>query len=164
MAERRRYSAKTRAKAAGIAVVEGVTEAERRTGIPKETIHYWLNKPEFAHLRTTARETVVEQFWVGVQVGVEQVIEGLKGDAPLNHKAEATRMLADRFALLNGEATTRTESITNGLDPEFKRELRERIARSAREESDTTGTGRDSVGAGTGLGSPSETGTTSTEG
>lgn len=110
MAERRRYSARTKAKAVGIAVVDGVTAAERVTGIPKTTIDYWLDKPEFVQLRTTAREKVVEQLWVGIQVGVEELTAGIRGDAPLNHKAAAFDSLAERYALLNGEATARTEN------------------------------------------------------
>ena len=110
MAERRKYTARTRAKAVGIAVVDGVTAAERVTGIPKTTIDYWMDKPEFVQLRTTARETVVEQLWVGIQVGIEELTKGLRGDAPVNHKAAAFDSLAERYALLNGEATTRTEN------------------------------------------------------
>ena len=110
MAERRRYTARTRAKAVGIAMVDGVTSAERQTGIPKETIQYWTAKPEFAHLRTTARETVAEEMWIGIQVGVRELVAGLSGDAPLHHKASAFQALADRFALLTGGATSRTES------------------------------------------------------
>jgi len=109
MAERRKYTARQRAKATGIAVVEGVTAAERATGIPKETIQYWTTKPEFAQLRTTAREIVADQFWIGIQVGIEEVIAGLRSDAPLNHKADALRTLAERYALLTGGATARTE-------------------------------------------------------
>ena len=106
---RRTYTAKERAKATGIAVVEGVTAAERSTGIPKETIHYWVNKPEFAQLRTTAREVVVESFWVGIQIGARVLVEGMQSDAPLNHKADAFRRLAYRYLLLNGEDTARSE-------------------------------------------------------
>ena len=109
MATRRRYDQKTRAKAVGIATVDGVTEAERQTGIPKETIQYWTHKPEFAQLRTTAREIVVDSFWVGIQIGARVLVEGMQGDAPLNHKADAFRSLADRYLLLNGEATARSE-------------------------------------------------------
>ncbi|MDP2622272.1 MAG: hypothetical protein Q8Q29_00540 [Actinomycetota bacterium] len=86
-----------------------MTEAERQTGVPKETIQYWLNKPEFAQLRTTAREIVVDSFWVGIQIGAKALTEGLQSDAPLNHKADAFRSLADRYLLLNGEATARSE-------------------------------------------------------
>jgi hypothetical protein len=110
MAERRRYTARTRAKAVGIAMVDGVTAAERVTGIPKQTIHQWTEKPEYGQLRTTAREVVVQELWVGLQVGVKVLTEGLEGDAPLNHKAAAFDSLAERYALLNGEATTRTEN------------------------------------------------------
>ena len=110
MAERRRYTAKQRATAAGIAVVDGVTAAERVTGIPKETIQYWTQKPEFAQLRTTAREAVIEELWVGLQIGVRELSSGLAGDAPLHHKAQAFIALAERYALLSGDATSRTES------------------------------------------------------
>lgn len=107
---RRRYDARTKAKAVGIAVVEGVTEAERQTDIPKVTIWQWMQKPEYEHLRTNAREVVVEAFWIGIQVGVDEVVKGLRGEAPLNHKADALRTLTEKYALLNGEATARTES------------------------------------------------------
>jgi len=110
MTERRKYTARTRAKAVGIAMVDGVTQAERVTGIPKTTIQQWKDRPEYAQLRTTAREVVAESMWVGIQVGVEQLVEGLKGDAPLHHKASAFQALADRFALLTGGATGRMET------------------------------------------------------
>lgn len=107
---RRRYTAKQKAEAVGIALVDGVTAAERQTGIPKQTIDYWQSKPEFGHLRTTARETVVDQFWIGIQVGLREVIKGIEGDAPLKEKADALRVMADRHALLTGGATGRTEN------------------------------------------------------
>ncbi len=107
---RRSYTAGQKANALGIAAANGVTAAERSTGIPKETIQYWTTKPEFAQLRTTAREMVIDQFWVAVQVGLEQVIEGLKGDAPLKEKSVALATVYDRHALLTGGATARSES------------------------------------------------------
>lgn len=106
----RKYTGRTRAKAVGIAMVDGVTAAERVTGIPKETIQYWTKKPEFAHLRTTARETVAEEMWIGIQVGVRELVAGLAGDAPLHHKAAAFQALYDRFALMTGGATGRMET------------------------------------------------------
>src|SRR5690348_17331621 len=110
MAERRRYTAKQRAQAVGIATVDGVTAAERQTGIPKTTIDYWLDKPEFVHLRTTARDQLAERSWVGIQIGLEEVSKGLRSDAPLKDKAAALGTLYDRHALLTGGATGRTES------------------------------------------------------
>ncbi len=106
-------------------MVEGVTEAERQTGIPKNTIQYWLNSPEFVHLRTTARPIVVESLWVGIQVGIQELTLGLRGEAPLQHKAAAFEALAQRYALLNGEATTRSDTVTSGMDDHERAALRE---------------------------------------
>lgn len=115
----RRYTPRTKALAVGIAAAQGVTEAEVQTGIPKTTIHYWLRQPEFAPLRTTAREIVAEDFWVGVQVGIEEVSKGLRNpDISLRDKALALGVVYDRFALLTGLPTTRSETrdITEKLD------------------------------------------------
>jgi hypothetical protein len=114
----------------GIAAVEGVTRAEEATGIPKQTIDYWTHKPEFGHLRTTARETVIESFWVGIQVGVDQVTSAMKDErTPVHQKAAALAVLADKYALLNGEATSRSEhtELPAPFDDEEKRALREAI-------------------------------------
>ncbi len=136
MTARRRYTAKERAAAVGIAVADGVTAAERQTGIPKQTTDYWQSKPEFGHLRTTARETVAEQFWIGIQVGLREVIKGIEGDAPLREKAEAMKVMADRYALLTGAVTARTETIrlTDGMDDHEKALLR-KVLDGALEES-----------------------------
>lgn len=129
MTTRRRYTAKERAAAVGVAVVDGVTEAERKTGIPKETIHYWSKQPRFAHLRTTAQEEVAADFWIGIQIALDEVVKGVQGDAPLHHKADALRTLAERYALLTGAATARTEmiAVTDGLDDHEKAALRKVI-------------------------------------
>lgn len=106
----RRYTATVKATAVGIAAVDGVTEAEKQTGIPKTTIDYWLRKPEFEQLRTTAQEIVAEDFWAGVQIGIEEVSKGLRDpDVPLRDKAQALGVIYDRFALLTGGATSRSE-------------------------------------------------------
>ena len=110
MPTRRRYTAKQRAEAAGIAVVEGVTRASEDTGIPKQTIDYWLDKPEFGHLRTKSREEVAEQLWAAIQVGIKEVAKGIVGDAPLRDKSVALGILYDKHALMTGGATGRTEN------------------------------------------------------
>jgi len=91
-------------------MIDGVTAAERVTGIPKPTIQDWTTRPEYVQLRTTARETVIESLWVGLQIGVRELSNGLAGDAPLHHKASAFQALAERYALLTGGATARMES------------------------------------------------------
>ena len=110
MAERRRYTTRVRAKAVGIAVVDGVTAAAEKTGIPKQTIDYWLDKPEFGHLRTKTREEVAEQLWSVIQIAIREVAEGIVGDAPLRDKSVALGILYDKHALMTGGATGRTEN------------------------------------------------------
>lgn len=135
MSERRRYSTRTKARAVGIALVEGVTEAERQTDIPKQTIDYWLRQDErFGHLRTRAREEVAEDFWTGIQIGLEEVSKGLRSDAPLKDKAAALGVLYDRFALLSGQATQRTENrdLASEFDDHERKALRDAIDEATR--------------------------------
>jgi hypothetical protein len=128
----RRYTPRQKARATGIALVDGVTEAAKRTGIPKQTIDYWQSKPEFGPLRTTAQELVAEQFWVGIQVGLREVIKGIEGNAPLREKAEAMKVMADRYALLTGQATDRRESrdLTDSFDDHERTRLKEVLRES----------------------------------
>ena len=110
MPTRRRYTAKQRAEAAGIAVVEGPTRASEDTGIPRKTIEYWLDKPEFAELRHKTREAVADELWTAIQIGITEVAKGIVGDAPLRDKSVALGILYDKHALLTGGATGRMES------------------------------------------------------
>lgn len=70
-------------------------------------------------------------------------------DAVRNY-AVAFAVLIDKFRLEVGEATDRTESVnlTDGLSNDVKRELRERLARSVRGESEPDGTPGDAQRAG----------------
>ena len=129
MARQKRTTAE-KAAAVGIALAVGVTEAERQTGIPKQSIDYWLNSEAFGHLRTRARADVATEMWAGVQVGLQAVVTGFNDpDAPLRDKATAFGVLYDRFALINGDATSRTESksITDDLPDHERRILRDLI-------------------------------------
>ena len=129
MARQKRTTAE-KAAAVGIALAVGVTEAERQTGIPKQSIDYWLNSPAFGHLRTRARAEVATEMWAGVQVGLQAVVEGLRNpEAPLRDKATALGVLYDRYALMVGEATSRTESkaLTDDLSPEERQRARDWI-------------------------------------
>jgi hypothetical protein len=121
-----------------------VTAAGEALGIPKTTVQYWADSEEFAHLRTTARETVVETFWAAVQVGLDEVVKGFRTDASLKDKAVALATVYDRHALLTGGATNRSESrdVTGTLsDAELIAAVREadRIARASRTPTPTEG-------------------------
>ena len=57
------------------------------------------------------------------------MLEGLESNAPLRDKALALATLVDRYALLNGEATARTETkaLTDDLSDDEKQRLRQWI-------------------------------------
>jgi hypothetical protein len=97
---RRRYSQDQKAEAVGIAAIEGQTAAAELTGIPLTTINAWFNKPEFVDMRSEKREAVEQMFWVGIQIGLKAVIEGLTGgDAKLSERSVALGILYDKHAL-----------------------------------------------------------------
>lgn len=113
--------------------MEGVTEAERQTGIPKTTIQEWVNRPEFVQLRSEKKEVVGEMMWAGVQIGVKEVVKGLEGEAKLSEKAIALGVLYDKFALLTGTATSRTESLTGDIEDADRIKAKEVIRKATRE-------------------------------
>lgn len=108
---RARYTKAQKAQAVGQALTQGLTATAEATGIPKGTIHYWTQHPEFAQLRQTTRDQLADQLWATIQLGVTEVAKGLRDpDAPLRDKVVALGVLYDKHALLTGAATSRTES------------------------------------------------------
>ena len=126
---RRRYTRADKAAVVAMATIEGQTEAARVTGIPLTTINAWYHHPDFVELRTRKQGEVEEMFWTGIQIGLRAVIEGFGGDAKLGEKSVALGVLFDKYALLTGKATSRTEqvSITDGFDDHEKHALRDAI-------------------------------------
>lgn len=123
------YPTKTRMETIGRALEVGTKQAARETGIARRTIEYWMASPEFAELKSKARDQVAEDMWAGVQVALREVLDGLtQPRTPLRDKAQALGILYDRYALLSGGATARTEArdITGTLsDAELIEAVRE---------------------------------------
>lgn len=107
---RRRYTKSEKAAAVASATLTSVEAAAETRGVPESTLRYWMDQPEFAKLREKTRDQVADEFWTAIQVGVQEVAKGLRGDAPLRDKATAVGILYDKHALLTGGATGRTES------------------------------------------------------
>lgn len=111
MAGHRRYTKRQKAEAVAHATMSSTEAAAAGLGIPESTIRYWLDKPEFAELRTKSRDAVADEFWAAIQVGLKEVANGLRDpEAPFRDKAIALGILYDKHALLTGGATGRTES------------------------------------------------------
>ena len=109
MAQRRRYTKAQQAVVIGIAEMKGQTVAAEETGIPLTTINQWYHRPEYVELRTKTREDVADQFWAAIQIGLKAVVDGIE-DGKLSEKAIALGVLYDKYALMTGGATGRTES------------------------------------------------------
>lgn len=105
----RRRTAAEKAQAVGIAVVEGTTAASEKTGIPRKTIAYWRDQPEFAELRQQKKEDVAADVWAAFQAGVRRVAELIPLTDDLQKVATATGIIYDKFALMAGHATSRSE-------------------------------------------------------
>lgn len=106
---RRRYTKADQARVVALAEMKGQTVAAEETGIPLTTLNQWYHKPEFVELRTKTREDVADQFWAAIQIGLKAVVEGIE-DGKLSEKAIALGVLYDKYALMTGGATGRTES------------------------------------------------------
>lgn len=118
-----------RAHAVGIAVVSGIAEASRQTGIPEPTINAWFHSSEFEELRSRTKEQVAEEWWGIVQRGFRKTAELLDGTTDAQKAATATAIIADKMLLIRGEATVRNEtrSLVDGFDDHEKRALRDAI-------------------------------------
>lgn len=130
MPERRRYTKKQEAEAVGLALAKGQTAASEELGIPLSNVHRWYKRADLADLGSTARAEVAEAMWTAVQVGVSQMVHGLEDPkTPLRDKTDATSMLAEKYLLLTGGATSRTETrdLTDSLDDHEREALADAI-------------------------------------
>lgn len=111
MTSRRRYTRTEKAQAVAEATMTSAKATAERLGIPRTTLTYWLDDPQFVALRHETRDAVAERMWATIQLGVDQVAKGLVDpETPLRDKAVAVGVIYDKHALLTGGATGRTES------------------------------------------------------
>ena len=121
MAERRRYSRKTKLSAVMAADMVGVVAASEQAGVPESTIRYWAHKPEFAEYRAKAREDMAEEVGIVAHLAWQRVAEALRaGTLEPRDALFAADKATTLYQLVTGEATQRTEQrdITETLKPE----------------------------------------------
>lgn len=107
---RRRYTKADKARAVAQATMTSATATAEATGIPENTIRYWMDRPEFVELRSKTRDEVADEFWSTIQIGVRRVVELIPQTEDLQKVSVALGILYDKHALLTGGATGRTES------------------------------------------------------
>lgn len=114
---RRRYTAQQKVTAVVEAEVNGPEQAASKTGIPRTTILYWLDRPEFVALRQKTRDEQRD----GYRVLIAKAQERLASLIPEMEPRDLTVLLGvaqDKDLLLSGGATSRSESrdLTHELD------------------------------------------------
>jgi hypothetical protein len=130
MTTHRRYTTKEKLSAVLAADMVGLTAAAEQSGIPKSTLVYWLERPEFAQFRTSTREAQEDGVRVVAQLAWQRVAERLQRDEMEPRDILfAAEKASNVLMLLGGEATSRTEtrSITDGYDDTEKQRLRDFI-------------------------------------
>lgn len=138
MTERRKYTKRQKLSAVLAADMVGVTEVSRQTGIPKQTIDYWLDRPEFGQFRTKAREDLQDEIKVAAHLAWQRTAEALSaGTMEPRDVLFAAEKATTLMLLVGGEATARTESkdISVDLPDDIKRDLRDRFSDRVRDSS-----------------------------
>ena len=110
-AQRRRYSKVEKVAAIVAAEASSQMAAADQTGVPRSTLRYWLEDPEFAELRQNAREKLAEEAQVVARLAWQKLGEAIKaGTLEPRDLVMAAGMAADKSQLLTGGATQRTET------------------------------------------------------
>ena len=93
------------------AEMSGLTETAKTTGIPKSTIAYWLESPEFAQIRTRTREALADEIKTVAHLAWQRIGESLRdGTMEPRDAVFAAEKATSLYQLVTGMATTRTES------------------------------------------------------
>ena len=128
MAERQRYTRRQKVTAVLAADMTSAEAAAEATGIPRTTIGYWLDKPEFVALRHKARESLAEEMSVIARLAAQKLVEAvLAGRLEPRDLITALGVATDKMQLLTGQATDRLETrdITATLDDHERARLRD---------------------------------------
>lgn len=148
MTERRRYTKRERAEAVAEAEMTTPEAAAEKLGIPRTTILYWRDKPEFVELRQKTREDAAEGWQAIMHLAQARIIATIDEFEPRDLSV-LSGVATDKYLLLTGQATSRSEhtTLTEGMNDHERQVLRD-ILDGAAAESAPVSEGSDPVGAG----------------
>ena len=130
-APRRRYAKREKLAAVLAAEMGGLTQASEQTGIPKSTLAYWMERPEFADLRTKTREDLADEIKTVAHLAWQRIAEALvAGTMEPRDALFAAEKATSLRLLMSGDATSRTETrdITGSLeDSDIAAAIREAV-------------------------------------
>ena len=137
MAERRRYTRKTKAMAVMAAAVTSVAAAAQEAGIPERTVGYWFDSPEFAELRAKTREDLAAESMAMAHRVLSEITRRLPEFEPRDLSV-LYGILTDKGQLLAGHATSRTETkaLTDEMNDHERQQLRDLLTAAIAETTD----------------------------
>lgn len=140
----RRYTKREKLAAVLAADVSGLTATAEATGIPKSTLVYWTERPEFVQFRTKAREDLADEVKVVAHLAWQRAAEALRdGTMEPRDVLFAAEKATNLQLLMSGEATSRNElrDLSSELDDHeraaLKQVLLEELARREADRSDS---------------------------
>ena len=121
----RRYTKRQKVTAVIAAEMTTAAAAAESSGVPENTIRYWMDQPEFVELRTKTREDLAAES----KALAHKTLEAIQRRLPEFEPRDLTILygvLTDQAQLLSGEATSRSEhrELTDALDDHEKAQLR----------------------------------------
>ncbi len=128
MAQRRRYTQRKKVETVSAALASSVLAVSQETGIPSQTIDYWMHQPEFGKLRERTREDLADEFRVITHAALQRIV-ALVPTMDARDLTVLASMAADKSQLLSGHATSRTETraLTEGWDDHERGALKDAI-------------------------------------
>jgi hypothetical protein len=132
MAEHRRYTKRQKMHAVTAALASSVSAAADSTGIPRTTIDYWLDAPEFGELRQKTRDDLAAEMSMLAHLAASKLAKAIiAGEVEARDLIVALGVSTDKAQLLSGAATSRTENrtLTDGLNDHEKQQLRDALDR-----------------------------------
>ena len=130
MPPHRRYSKREKLTAVVAAEMTSQEAASEALGIPRTTIHNWMDDPEMVELRQNARQALAEEMAIVARLATRKLGEAIRRDRlEPRDLILAAGMATDKSQLLSGQATSRTETreLTDTLDDHERARLRELI-------------------------------------
>jgi hypothetical protein len=131
---RRRYTKAQKVTAIIAAELSSVEAAAEQAGIPRKTLAYWLDAPEFADLRHKTREEMSAGMATIVHLAQTRIVAEIKaGNFQPHDLVILLGVATDKAQLLSGQATERVETLTSGMDDHEKAQLHEVLRRAIAE-------------------------------
>lgn len=121
---RRSYTKREKAEVVGMVAVMGQMQTAEESGLPLSTVNRWWNEPTLREYREAKQGDIADAIRVGVLLGLHRMAGLIPTETDLGKVNAATGTLFDKLQLIEGRATSRSETMTDGMDDHERADLR----------------------------------------